>query len=102
MSVVMAATAAIVVEGPVTLHERSKDDVTCWNAAPDASCIWSLARPRHPLCPHTSFLEVEGLTSSSFLGFLREWTMTRQNFGTPQASEKGERTATTESEGDNR
>ena len=96
-----AVTAAIVVAGPVTPHERWKDDVMCWNAAPDASCIWSLARTRRPLYPHTSLLEVEDLTSSNFLGFPMVWRRTRQNLGTPLASEKGERTETIESEGDN-
>lgn len=97
----MAATTVIVVVGPETPHERSKYDVMCWHAAPDAS-IWLLARTRHPFYLRKSFPEVENQTSSSFLGSPMEWKRTKQNFGMPQVSERGERTATTVSEGGNR
>ena len=51
LSAGMAATTVIVVARPETPHERSKYDVMCWHAAPDASCIWLLAHTSPPVLP---------------------------------------------------
>lgn len=101
LSAAMASTTVTVAAGPETPHERSKYDVMCWHGAPDASCICLPARTRRPLYLRKSFPEVENPTSSSFLGFPMEWRRRRLNFGTPQVSERGERTATRVSGGGN-